>query len=94
MGGDLDVQMKSQLLLNCCICIVLQGLFPRLLCIIFDIHTITKKNLPFYFKLYLQANTIAFSLILHNTTKMLFTGRLVLKIPCLQGYSDVDDFIS
>lgn len=92
MGGDLDMQMKSQLLLNCCICTALQGLFPRLLCITFDIHT--KKNPPFYFKVYLQANTIAFSLILHDTTKMLLTGRLVLKIPCLQGYSDVADFIS
>lgn len=46
-----------------------------------DTHTIKNKNLPFYFKLYLQGNTIIFSLILYNASKTLFRGRIFIKIP-------------
>lgn len=46
-----------------------KGCFPNCCALFFDIDTITKKNLPFYSKLYFWANTIPFSLILRNTKK-------------------------
>lgn len=60
------------------------GMFKLLLQELMDTQL---KNLPFYLKLQFQANTIVFSLTLHNIPKILFTGRLFIK---KSSFSDRD----